>query len=97
MKKSNLVLSIRDFPEDLAEMILAESREVTLSKAALFCLLRYFELKTSCARYKLKAQDLQSDLDKILLFWKHQEDLSREKSEVEKLLSDPNRFYLHGD
>lgn len=100
-KKNNLdrtcSLLVRDFPSDLAEDCLSVSGEKVLTRAVLYCLHDYFSLKKHYAALKTKKQDLESDLDQVFHLWRLEKELNVQKDKVQKLLSDPNRFYLHGD
>jgi len=90
-------LLIREFPAELAESCLSASSEKVLTRAVLHCLYDYFSLKKHYAALKIKKQDLESDLDQILHYWRLEQETKSCKEKVQKLLSDPNRFYLHGD
>lgn len=97
MNKIPKNLAITDFPADLAERCLLDSGELVLTKAVLSCLYNYFSMKLDYSELLLKKKDLQADLDKVLLYWKHQEQVVKERMDLEKFLKDPNRFHLHGD
>ena len=96
-EREKFCLLIRDFPSDLAERCLSASGEKVLTRAVLSMLRHYFVMQKQFSAMKLQRDDLQSDVDLILGYWKMQRDLEKRKSDVEKILSDPNRFYLHGD
>lgn len=90
-------LAIQNFPPELAERIFADSGEKVLTRGVISCLYKYFELKSQYQSMKLKAQDLQSDLDQVITFFRLEDSVKKKRSELLKLLGDPNRFYLHGD
>ena len=97
MGKLTSNLLIEGFPPELAERVLQDTGEKALTRGVLSCLLKYFELKTEFSLMRLKAQDLQSDLDKVRRFLAMQDDVMRQRIELIKWLDDPDRFYLHGD
>lgn len=88
---------IENFPVELAERALQISGEKVLTRAVLSCLLEYFELRNKFSLMKLKAQDLESDLDKVKRYFALEDDLKKQRSELLAWLDDPDRFYLHGD
>lgn len=92
---SNLL--IRDFPPELAEKCLSSTGEKVLTRAVLACLYKYFELQHDYKRVRLHSQDLQSDIDQIISYFKFEAEVSKKRTEVLKLITDPDRFYLHGD
>ena len=91
------VLLIKDFPFDLAQQCLDTTGRPVLTRAVLQCLRDYFALKKLFSAERQKRQDLQSDLDLILGYFRSESDLKEKRDTVLKILSDPNRFYLHGD
>ena len=106
MKKSKLhsfssdfphALLIRDFPPELAEKCFSFTGQRRLNRAVVQCLRDYFILKSLYADERRKRLDLQSDVDLIISYFKSESELVEKRKKVCEFISDPNRFYLHGD
>lgn len=96
-EKETCNLLIREFPVELAEKCLSASGEKVLTRSVLKLIYGYFELSHEYQKMKLKAQDLESDVLLFRQYLEFQNLVEKKRSDVLKILSDPNRFYLHGE